>query len=120
MTKIANTTANYSELQEETLTAWADGGKLNIDAIREKLKADAASESPIFGGKTDKMLVAKATNMGIYEGKAKAAKVTGEKRETKETIIADICQIAGLNPNQFDGKQNLLKLREFLLDKIAA
>jgi len=89
MTKIANTTANYSELQEETLTAWANGGKLNIDAIREKLKADAASESPIFGGKSDKMLVAKATNMGIYEGKAKAAKVTSVKlRKPSSQIFA--------------------------------
>jgi len=120
MTKIANTTSNYSEIQEETLTAWADGGKLNIDIIRENLKADAASENPVFAGKSDKMLVAKASNMGIYEGKAKASKISGEKRETKETIIADICRLASLNPDQFDGKQNLLKLREFLLDKVAA
>lgn len=98
----------YSEAQEARIrdAAASNGGKINNDVA--EMLADEF-------GKDVRSVRAKATNMGLYQAKAKTSK-SGGKLETKEEIRDEIAEILDRNMDSLEkaGKVQLQIIRDFL------
>ena len=60
--------------------------------------------------KSKKSLVAKMSKMGIYKSRPKVSKVTGEKAETKEQMVAKIARKLGMKVEELEGMDKTPKL----------
>ena len=59
-------------------------------------------------GKTSRMVIAKLSKMGIYQTRPNVSKVTGEKPQTKEQIVAKIAKELG--ERELEGLEKAPKL----------
>lgn len=94
----------YTDEQEEELfTSYA--GADNIDA-REQIVILLAKKF----NKPTRSIIAKLSKRGIYISKAKISKITGNKPETKEQLVAKIEQRFGVEVDSWMGLEKSPKM----------
>ena len=103
----------YTETQEEELREY---DKLDNFDARDDFVLKFMSKHD----KNKKSVVAKLSKMGIYKVRPKVSKITNEKAETKEQIVAKLARHWGYSSDELKGmdktpKLVLIKIRDAVM-----